>query len=261
MAFGVIEARSAHALAPIRLLRSRDRSGSYLIMLCVGTAIFGMFFFLTLFVQNVLGYSALKTGVAYMPMVAVIMAASAIASQLVPRIGVRPLMLAGAAVATGGMFWLSRITEHSSYAGGLLGPMLVTALGMGFLFVPISLVALSKVGNHDAGVASSLVNTGQQVAGSIGLAVLGTVAWSAVANNLRSQTAAARSAAGHLPAGRGAGSAALQKAMADHALALGFSRGLLASAGIALLALVITVLAIRVRREDLAGVNPMAPPA
>src|SRR5258708_17146146 len=108
-------------------------------------------------------------------MVAAIMAMAGVSTQLVPRIGARPLLLAGSAITTGGMFWLSRITEHSTYAGGLLGPMMVTALGMGLLFVPISLVALSKVADSDAGVASSLLNTGQQVGGSIGLAVLGTV--------------------------------------------------------------------------------------
>ena len=87
------------------------------------------------------------------------------------------------------MIWLSRISEHSSYAGGLLGPMMLTALGLGLVFVPLSLVSLTKVGNADAGVASSMLNVGQQVGGSIGLAVLGTVAWSAVANSVRTQTA------------------------------------------------------------------------
>jgi EmrB/QacA subfamily drug resistance transporter len=258
VAFGIIEARSRHALLPVRVLRNRDRSGSYLIMLCVGTALFGMFFFLTLFLQNVWGYSALKTGIAYLPMIGTVMAGSALASQMVNRIGARPLMLAGSAIATGGMFWLSRVTEHSHYASGLLGPMMVTALGMGLIFVPVSLVALTKVADNDAGVASSLLNTGQQVGGSIGLAILGTVAWSAVANSIHSQAAAAaKSAAGHLPAAK---AAALQKAMSDHAMATGFSKGYLVSAGIALLAFIITVVTIRVRRQDLAGVNPMAAP-
>ncbi len=167
-------------------------------------------------------------------------------------------MLAGSAIATGGMFWLSRITENSHYASGLLGPMLVTALGMGLLFVPISLVALTKVADNDAGVASSLLNTGQQVGGSIGLAILGTVAWSAVATSIHSQTAAA---AGHVTAHISAAkAAALQKAISDHALATGFSKGYLVSAGIALLALIITVVAIRVKKSDLAGINPMAAP-
>jgi EmrB/QacA subfamily drug resistance transporter len=259
VAFGFIEVRSRHALVPMRVLRSRDRTGSYLIMLCVGTALFGMFFFLTLFLQNVWGYSALKTGVAYLPMIGMVMVASAIASQLVPRIGARPLLLAGSTIATGGMFWLSRITEHSTYAGDLLGPMLVTATGLGLIFVPLSLVALTRVHNNDAGVASSLLNTGQQVGGSIGLAILGTVAWSAVANSIHSQAAAAAGhASAHLPAAK---MAALQKAMADHAMATGFAKGYLVSAGIALLGLLIALVAIRVRRDDLAGVNPMAAPS
>src|SRR4029077_5096752 len=195
VAFGFIEVRSKSALLPIRVLRSRDRTGAYLISLCIGTALFGMFFFLTLFVQNVWGYSALRTGVSYLPLAGMILVASAVDSQLVNRIGARPLMIVGSGMATGGMIWLSRITEHSTYAGGLLGPMLLTATGMGLLFVPISLVSLTKVANNDAGVASSLLNVSQTVGGALGLAVLGTVAWSAVANSLRSQAAAAAAAA------------------------------------------------------------------
>jgi predicted MFS family arabinose efflux permease len=255
-AFAVIEVRSTHALLPIRVLRSRDRTGSYLISLCVGAALFGMFFFLTIFVQNVWGYSPLKTGIAFLPITAMIILASGIASQAVPRIGARPLMIAGSAMMAGGMFWLSRITEHSSYVGGLLGPMLITALGLGLLFVPMALVSLTKVRNADTGVASSLVNVGQQVGGSIGLALLGTVAWSAVATSLRSQTAAAAAkAAGH-PL-----TAATQTQIQHHALATGFSHGFLVSAAISLLALIIALAAIRVTREDLSGVDPLAAPA
>jgi EmrB/QacA subfamily drug resistance transporter len=261
VAFGFIEVRSKHALVPMRVLRNRNRTGAYLIMLCVGTALFGMFFFLTVFVQSVWGYSALGTGIAYLPMITMVMVASGIASQLVSRIGARPLLLAGTAIATGGMFWLSRITENSHYASGLLGPMLVTALGMGLTFVPLSLVALAKVANNDTGVASSLLNTGQQVGGAIGLAILGTVAWSAVANSIHSQAAAAAAAAKHAAVHLSvAQQAAAQKAITAHAYSVGFSKGYLVSAGIALLALIITVVAIRVKREDLAGVNPMAAP-
>ena len=162
-AFAVIEVRSTHALLPIRVLRSRDRTGAYLISLCVGTALFGIFFFLTIFVQNVWGYSPLKTGIAFLPLVAVIIVLSGVASQAVNRIGARPLLIAGSASMAGGMFWLSRISEHSSYAGGLLGPMLIIATGLGLLFVPMALVSLTKVRNADTGVASSLVNVGQQV--------------------------------------------------------------------------------------------------
>ncbi len=259
--FGVIEARSKHGLVPLRVLRSRDRTGAYLISLCVGTAMFGMFFFLTVFVQEVWGYSPLRTGIAYLPMILTIMVASGIASQLVARIGARPLMLAGSVIATGGLFWLSRLNEQSHYVSGLMEPMMVTALGLGLIFVPLSLVALAKVADNNAGVASSLLNTGQQVGGSVGLAILGTVAWSAVANSIRSQAAAAAAAAKdhaavHLSA---AMAAALHKAVTDHALSVGFAKGYEVSAGIALLALIITVVAIRVKRSDLAGINPQSP--
>jgi EmrB/QacA subfamily drug resistance transporter len=254
--FVLIEARSPHALMPLRIFRNRNRSGAYLIMLCVGTALFGMFFFLTIFVQTVWGYSALKTGIAYLPMVATIMLMAGVSTQLVPRIGARPLLLAASAITTGGMFWLSRITEHSTYAGGLLGPMMLTAAGLGLLFMPATLVALSKVEDKDAGLASSLVNTGQQVGGSIGLAVLGTVAWSVVADTARrsAATAAAAAKAGHPLHGT---AAQLKTAIYDHALAVGFSRGFEVSAGIMLLALIITIAMIRIKREDLAGVSPM----
>ncbi len=258
VSFGFIEVHSKQALVPMRVLRSRDRTGSYIISLCVGTALFGMFFFLTLFVQNVWGYSALKTGLAYLPMITMVMVASGIASQLVTRIGARPLMLAGSVISTGGLFWLSRINENSHYVSGLLGPMLVTALGMGLIFVPLSLVSLTKVADNDAGVASSLLNVGQQVGGSIGLAILGTVAWSAVATSIHSQVAAAaKHAVGHLTAAQ---QAAATRAITDHAYSVGFSKGYVVSAGIAVLGLLITILAIRVKREDLSGINPMAAP-
>ncbi|HLK72138.1 MAG TPA: MFS transporter [Streptosporangiaceae bacterium] len=259
VAFGFIEVRSKQPLVPMRVLRSRDRTGSYLISLCVGTSLFGMFFFLTLFVQNVWGYSALKTGIAYLPLIAMVIVASGVASQLVTRIGARPLMLAGSILSTAGLFWLSRINENSHYVSGLLGPMLVTALGMGLIFVPLSLVSLSKVADNDAGVASSLLNVGQQIGGSIGLAILGTVAWSAVATSIHSQIAAAtKHVAGHLSAAQ---QAAATRVITDHAYSVGFSKGYVVSAGIALLGLVITVLAIRVKKDDLSGINPMAAPA
>src|SRR5215469_8841334 len=257
--FVLIEARSRHALVPPRVVRSRDRSGAYLISLCIGTALFGMFFFLTLFVQEVWGYSPIKSGVAYLPMIALMILGSGVASQLVPRIGARPLIITGAALSAGGMFWMSRLTEHSTYAGGLLGPMLLAALGLGLIFVPMSLVSLVRVSNNDAGVASSLFNVGQQVGGAIGLAVLGTVAWSAVASNMRSAAAAhAHAPAAHLSKAQ---EIAAQTAVTNHALASGFSRGYLVSAGIMLVALIIAVVVIRVRREDLAGIDPMAAPA
>jgi hypothetical protein len=142
--------------------------------------------------------------------------------------------------------------------GGLLGPMLIIAAGLGLLFVPMSLVSLTKVRNQDTGVASSLLNVGQQVGGSIGLALLGTVAWSALATSLRSQTASAAAAA---KADRHPLTAAMQKQITDHALATGFSQAFLVAAPIGLLALIIALAMIRVTREDLSGVDQTAAPA
>jgi EmrB/QacA subfamily drug resistance transporter len=251
-AFAVIEVRSQHALLPLRLLRDRDRTGANLIMLCVGATIFGMFFFLTVFMQGVWGYSALKTGLAYLPLTAAILVASGAAAQLVSRIGARPLLLAGSPAVAGGLYWLSGISEHSSYVGAVLGPMLVTATGLGLLFVPLTLVAMSRVREEESGVASSLRNTGQQVGGSIGLAVLGTVAWTVVANSIRANTVHAMTAAAQAGHPARPSQAALT-AIYNHALASGFSRAFLAAAGAMLLALVITIVAIRVRRAELTG--------
>ena len=144
-AFAVIETRSEHPLLPIRLLADRNRTGANLIMLCLGAALSGMFFFLTVFMQAVWGYSALKTGVVYLPLAAGTMVSSGAAARLISRIGARPLLLAGTAATGGGMYWLSRISEHGSYAGAVLGPMLVIAAGLGLLFVPVTLVAMSRV--------------------------------------------------------------------------------------------------------------------
>jgi len=253
--FALIEWRSRHALMPLRVLADRNRSGAYLTMLALATAMFGIFFFLTIFLQNVLGYSPLKAGLAALPFAAVIVVMSGIVSQVVGRTGARPLMLAGGAITAGGMYWFSHISEHSTYLSNLLGPMLVTSAGLGLLFVPISMVALTRVRGEDSGVASSLLNTGQQVGGAIGLAALGTVTWTAVSNSVKhqvSQAAAAAAAAGHpLPATRAGGS--VPAGILHQALATGISRGFLVAAGIAVVALLITVAMIRVRREDLAG--------
>jgi predicted MFS family arabinose efflux permease len=129
--FAVVETRSRHALLPVRLLRSRDRLGADLIMLGVGTAMFGVFFFLTLFVQDVWGYSALRTGAAFLPFTAAVLVASGAAARLVHRIGPRPLLLAGAAAIAGGLYGLSRVTEHGTYMRELLGPFLVTGAILG----------------------------------------------------------------------------------------------------------------------------------
>jgi predicted MFS family arabinose efflux permease len=224
-AFVVTEMRSRHALLPLRLLRSRDRVGANLIMLGVGTAIFGMFFFLNLFVQDVWGYSALKTGLIFVPVTVVMLIGSIAAATLMHRVGARTLLLIGGAAAAGGMYWLSRVSEHGSYLGGLLAPGLVIGAAFGLLIVPVMLVGLAGVPEADSGAAASLLNTGRQVGGSIGLAVLGTVAWTVVADSARAGTAY------------------------RHALAVGFDRAFLVAAAIAVLIIVLAVTTISGRAE------------
>jgi EmrB/QacA subfamily drug resistance transporter len=231
-AFAVIEARGRQPLLPPRVLRDRDRLGANLIMLGVGTANFGVFFFLTLFVQELLGYSPLREGVAFLPLTAALLVGAAIATRLIARAGARALLAAGAAASAGGTYWLSHITEHTGYAAGLLGPSLIAGLGLGLLFVPLPAVALSRVADSDSGVAASLVNTGRQVGGALGLAVLGSVAWTVTANGARSSRAA-----GVTPA-----------LAYQHALAAGLDRAFLVAAGLAALILVTALVAIRGER-------------
>jgi len=252
VSFVLIEMRSSHPLLPMRVLADRNRAGAYLIMLCIATGLFGLFFFLTLFIQTVLGYSAIRAGIAYLPFAVGVVIASALASPLVARIGPRPLILAGAAMVAGGTFWFSRLTEHAGYASHLLGPMLVSSFGLGLVFVPLALVALYKVAEQDSGVASSLLNAAQQVGGAVGLALLGTVAWTAVANSVRTQVAAAAKAGRPLPKPGTPPPASIY----NHALTVGFSRGFVVAAGIALLALLIGIVTIRVSRQELAGAVP-----
>ena len=260
-AFVVTEWRDRHALLPLRLLANRSRSGAYLIMLCLATAMFGFFFFLTIFLQEVLGYSPLRTGLADLPFAVMIVVMSGIVSRLVSRTGARPLMLAGAAVAAGGVYWFSLISEHSTYLNGLLGPMLVTSTGLGLLFVPLSLVALNQVAGPDSGVAASLLNTGQQVGGAIGLAALGTVTWTEFARNLKHHLAQAAGTGHHVAVPKAGGT--LSAAALHPALAAGISRGFEVAAAIAVLALLVTIVMIRVRRDDLTGTQgaPTASPA
>jgi EmrB/QacA subfamily drug resistance transporter len=257
--FVVIESRSRDALMPLRIFASRSRSGAYVIMLLVSTAMFGVFFFLTIFVQDVLGYSPLHAGVAFLPFAGTLVVTSGLAGRLVTRAGPRPLMLTGAAATSGGMYWFSRIGVHTTYASGLLGPSLLTATGLGLLFVPLSLVALTRVRDQDSGLASSLLNTGQQVGGAIGLAALGTVAWTAVADSARHQIAAAAAAAAR--AGRPLADPQARASIYHHALAAGIARGFLAASAIALAALAVTAVTIRVRREDLTKAATHGPPA
>jgi EmrB/QacA subfamily drug resistance transporter len=173
--FIFIETRSAEPLMPLSIFKNRNRSGSYAMMLCVGIALFSNFYFLTQYLQNVLGYSPIRTGVGFLPMTVGIVFAAMLSSRLVGRIGIRIPLLVGPSLATIGILWITRITPTSSYFD-VLGPLVVIALGMGFSFVPLTLTAVSGVKPHEAGLASALLNTMQQVGGALGLAVLATIA-------------------------------------------------------------------------------------
>jgi predicted MFS family arabinose efflux permease len=233
--FAVIERRSAQPLLPVRILASRRRAGSYLTMLFLATAMFGIFFFLTLFLQQVLGYSPIQSGLAFLPFAGVTIVMSEIVSAVVARTGPRPLLLVGGVLTAAGTLWFSVLTEHSSYLGGLLGPMMITATGFGLMFVPLTLTGTAGVDPADAGVAASLLNIGQQAGGAIGLASLGTVVWAAAASSLRQQAATA----GQL------GLATPPAAMLSHAYASGFSRGFFIAFAITVLALVTVAALIR----------------
>jgi EmrB/QacA subfamily drug resistance transporter len=177
--FVVIELRSRHPLLPMRVILDRSRGGSYLAALLVGTGLFGVFLFLTFYFQQTLGYSALMSGVAFLPFTAGIILGAGLSTQLLPKLGARFCMTAGLVLATVGMVALTRIGVHTNYWTHLLPAEFVISFGMGTMFGPLSNTALSGVANHDAGVASALINTSQQVGGSLGTALLNTIASSA----------------------------------------------------------------------------------
>jgi EmrB/QacA subfamily drug resistance transporter len=163
-------------MMPMRLFENRSRAGAYLVMLIAGAGLFGMFYFLTFFVQQVLDYSALKAGVVFLVVPFVIAIGSGVVAQLLPKAGPKMLITLGSVLLTLALLWLARVDPASTYMGELLPGMIVLGLGMSLIFVPLTTVAVSKVPDTDAGIASALLNVGQQVGGSIGLSVLATVA-------------------------------------------------------------------------------------
>ena len=181
--FVAIESKSPHALMPLHIFKNRNRAGSYVIMLCLAAAMFATFFFITQFVQNILGYSPLKAGFAFLPMTIGIGGSANIISRLVGRIGPRRPMTVGPLLVASGLMWLSFVGVHAAYIS-IVGPLLLLAIGMGSTFVPLTLTVMSRVPRGEAGLASALLNTGQQIGGSLGLAVLVTVATSVTKSHL-----------------------------------------------------------------------------
>ncbi|GLY82345.1 MFS transporter [Actinoallomurus iriomotensis] len=174
-AFVAVEARAAQPVVPLRLFADRARAGAYSGMLLLAAAMFGMFFFLVQFLQNSLGFSPLKAGLAFLPMTGLLFGVARLAPRLVPRFGARRLMLAGLPVMLAGMGWLTRLSASSGYAGALLGPLILFGVGAGIVFLPLTLTILSGVRREDSGAASGLLQTMQQVGGALGMAVLVSV--------------------------------------------------------------------------------------
>jgi predicted MFS family arabinose efflux permease len=182
--FIVIELRSEQPLMPLRIFADRNRSGAYALRFAVGATLSGMLFFLTQFMQNILGYSPLKAGLAFLPITVGVVLGAQAASRLIGRIGPRPLMTLGALIGAVGLFGLSRVTDHAGYVSGVLGPVLALSFGLGLIFVSTTIVAVAGVSPRESGLSSALLNVGQQLGGSLGLAVLGTVAATVSRNQL-----------------------------------------------------------------------------
>jgi EmrB/QacA subfamily drug resistance transporter len=179
-----IERRHANPLVPLRIFSNRSLAAADATMLLVIAALFGVFFFCTLYLQQVLGYSALKTGVAYLPLSLTLIGASGIASRLVDRFTPKPVLVFGLLIATVGLALFTRIEPDGDYAGRVLPAMVVMAFGLGLSFVPITIAATSGVAAEDSGLASGLLNTTQQVGGSLGLAVLSAISTSRITSAL-----------------------------------------------------------------------------
>jgi EmrB/QacA subfamily drug resistance transporter len=184
VSFVLYERRASHPLLPLRVVLDRNRGGSYLVFLLVGAGIFAIFLFLTFYFQQTLGYSPLESGFAFLPFSGGIIIGAGIISQLLPRVGPRPLIVAGLALAVLGMLWLTRIESTSAYVTEVLPAEIAISFGLAAVFVPASSTALVGVAEHDAGIASAVLNTSQQVGGSLGLALLSTFYASAVTGHL-----------------------------------------------------------------------------
>jgi len=235
VAFVVIEVRSTHPLLPMRIILERNRGGSYLAALMVGSGLLGMFLFLTFYFQGTLGYSALKAGFAFLPFSLGIIVAAGVASRVLPKAGPRPMMVGGFLAASLGLVWLSRITPDTSYLAHVLPAELLISLGMGTAFVPMSSTALYRVRPRDAGVASATLNTSQQIGGSLGTALLNTLAASATVTYLATRH--------HTPA-------TVQAAQVH-----GYSVGFLVGACFLLVAALSSLFLVTATRADLADVD------
>jgi EmrB/QacA subfamily drug resistance transporter len=224
-AFVTTELRSRAPLVPFRIFRLRTLTGANVIGLLIGASIFAMFFFLSRYMQQVLGYDALKAGLSYLPLALVIIVSAGVASQLVTKLGFKSVLVAGMALVTVALLWFAQVPVDGSYVSDLLAPMVIAAVGLGFAFVPVTIAAVSNISADDSGLASGLINTSQQVGGALGLAILGTIASSRTTHLLE--------------AAHGDPSAV------PNALTEGFQRAFLAGAGFGILGIIATLVLIR----------------
>lgn len=256
VAFVVIETRVAHPLLPMRILTDRTRGVSYFVMLIVGAAMFAMFYFLGIYIQNVLGYSAFETGLAFLPFSVGIVAAAQLASVLVARVDPRWISGAGAGFAAIGMGGFSFLDADSTYAVNLLPWIVVLAFGLGLIFVPLTLTAVHAVEHQDSSVASAVLNTMQQVGGTLGLATLSTI----FASNLADKTAELVS---KVPTGGTAPTpeqlASGQQAIFEQAFSFGASKAYVVAAIMIAIGGVIILTLLTVKHEELAndGAEPV----
>jgi EmrB/QacA subfamily drug resistance transporter len=252
-AFLAIESRSRHALMPFRILADRTRAVSFLVMLIVGAAMFAMFYFLGLYIQQVLGYSSLKAGFSFLPFSVGIVVAAQLASALVSRVDPRWISGAGGVLAAGGMLGMSTLKVDSTYLTGLLPWIMLLSFGLGLVFVPLTLTAVSGVAREDSGVGSAVLNTMQQVGGSLGLATLSTVAVSAATDKGRELAGAlqAKAAAGAAPSPEQL--AAAKQHVALVAQTHGATRAFMVAAAMVLVGAVIILVGLTVQHEVLAN--------
>jgi EmrB/QacA subfamily drug resistance transporter len=182
-AFVVVERRSRAPLVPFSIFRLRTITGANVVGILVGASLFSMFFFISLYMQQVLGYSPIHAGLSYLPLAVSIIISAGLASSLVTKVGFKPILAAGMVLIAAGLIWFSQISVHGSFLADILGPSLLAAVGLGLAFVPVTIAAVSGVADREQGLASGLINTSQQVGGALGLAILAAVANSSIGNS------------------------------------------------------------------------------
>ncbi|MGW0997006.1 MFS transporter [Streptomyces sp. NPDC002520] len=260
VAFVLTELRAREPITPLKMFADRNRSGTYVIMLSLAAAMFGIFFYIVLFVQNVLGYSPIKAGLAFLPVTAAIAVGAGLSQRFLPTLGPKPFMMAGSTLVVIGLVWQTFITPDSSYLGGVLGPMLVFGFGMGLNFVTVTVTAVSGVAQHEAGAASGLLNATQQVGGSLGLSILTTVFGSASKDEAKKQLPKFLVNGSPEQKAEFAKTKQLPSPWGHEVLAHGISTAFVPAVAMAVLAFITAWLVIKVRKSDLEALAGSAGP-